>query len=262
MAADHQGRLKVIEGTATSSAHLYKEQRVLPRFPVQQMLFKGIIGDQQGELAAFEVKNISAQGALLERKIGQGKLKPGTRILGHINWPGKKVDLGLQVEWSDTDLIGVTFLPSQGLEGFLEQALSLPFAMSTLKPLHQIYQGQLPGDMLYWFKSFMPFEMILWGNSAEQIKRCLVVFQDRFVQWDDQRLVQTGQRLYGDHSDVAHIQAFNSTELSNEQHAYELAFDSHPDQPLIEQVRYCFQCFSAEQLPAGVISSMNIRLRV
>lgn len=262
MAADDQGRLKVIEGTFPASAHLYTEQRVLPRFPVQQMLFKGIIGDQDGELAAFEVKNISAQGALLERKIGQGQIRPGTRIFGHINWPGKKVDLGLQVEWSDRELIGVTFLPTQGLTGFLEQALSLPFAMSTLKPLHEIYQGQLPTDVLYWFKSFMPFELILWGHSVEQIKRCLVLIQDRFVQWDDQRLVQTGKRLFSDHSEVMSISSIDGTEVWEGQYAYKLAFDGHPDQLLIEQVRYCFQCFSTEQLPLSIISSMNIRLRV
>jgi len=171
-----------------------QETRVLPRYPLHYITFRGVVSGKQDFHRAYEVKDISSQGMQLEQKMGECHIKVGNQLMGAINWRGEKIEVSGSVIWIDQSRIGLQFNEDLGIQKKIIQLLSLPNMTGQLRslPIDHQTNHDLTKELRYWYRSEGPLEMFVW-SKANNFSRCLWIYLTNFVEWDHNDGLKTGQ---------------------------------------------------------------------
>jgi hypothetical protein len=163
------------------------EKRVLPRFPLNHLLF-------HFENINLEVVDISTSGMQVEFKSKQKPIAKGDSVKGKIVWRGEKLDIQATVRWVQGPRFGVEFSNKAMVSKKIAKFVNIDHFIQHLRPLHkEKFLMNPPSGLKYWLRSEGPLELFVWGfRTGEIAKFQILIFQD-FIEWQDGSGLKTGK---------------------------------------------------------------------
>lgn len=222
-----------------------KEQRILPRFPLHYLTFRGEVKNKSVFHRAFEIKDISTHGMQIEQKIGHAEFDKGDALEGQINWYGHKIDVNAVVIWTKGQRCGVKFHLATSAREKLETFLSLDRMTKFLKPL-PCHLPDFPQGLKYWLRSEGPLELLVWEEQRSPV-HCLWIYLNLFVEWSSREGIKTGKIYRQREHDEIEVKLIESQ--------FTLLHDHTIDRVKLQAIQQFFKIF-----PEGLIDEEDQKM--